>query len=130
MQATVCKVLDFPAAHQNTRHVGHCSNVHGHTWTLEIHCHGAVDLKNDEAPNYGMVIDFGDIKDVYREHVEPFVEHRFLNDTLTVLEEFTTELIAGWIYNQMKPHLPTLYKIRLWEGKTSYAEVKNGDMMR
>ena len=130
MKATVVKMFDFPAAHQNTRHHGHCNNIHGHTWTLEVHVHGVVRQKveDQDRSDYGMVIDFGEIKKVYRETVEPFLEHQFLNDTISVLEEYTTELIAGWIYQQMKPAMPNLYKIRLWEGKTSYAEVKNGDL--
>lgn len=125
MKATVCKIIDFPAAHSNGHHQGHCNRVHGHTWTLEIHCRG--DLNRDpESESFGMVVDFSDIKKAYQKYVEPRVEHQNLNETLDLVE-YTTELIAIWIYNQLKPHIRCLYKIRLWEGKTSFAEVVNGD---
>lgn len=127
MFATVGKQFDFPAAHTNTHHEGHCARLHGHTWTLEVVCRGHVEQLNN--PYCGMVVDFGDIKRVYRDRVEPFVEHQNLNETLD-LPECTTELIAAWIFGRMKPQLPCLYKIKLWEGRTSYAEVTEGDLIR
>lgn len=127
MHATVCKIIDFPAAHSNGHHSGHCQNVHGHTWTLEIHCRGKVNGFN-EAEDYGMVVDFGVIKNAYKEYIEPLVEHQNLNETLD-LPEYTTEYIAHWIFQTLQRHIP-LYKVRLWEGKTSFAEITNGDMLR
>lgn len=62
-------------------------------------------------------------------YVEPYVEHEDLNRTLPDLPEHTTEYIASWIYEQLRHRIPLL-KIRLWEGKTSFAEVTNGDTMR
>jgi 6-pyruvoyl-tetrahydropterin synthase len=76
-----------------------------------------------------MVMDFAQIKAAYKTHIEPFVEHQNLNETLD-LPEYTTEYIVGWIYSRLKPHIPSLYKARLWEGKSSFAEVCNGDMLR
>lgn len=128
MQASVCKIIDFPAAHSNAHHPGHCKNIHGHTWTLEVHCKG--DVVNDPTrPDFGMVVDFSDIKTAYKEHVEPYVEHQMLNETID-LPEYTTELLASWIFAQLRPHLPALRKVRLWEGKTSYAEFTNGDWVK
>lgn len=126
MTVTVCKVIDFPAAHSNAHHGGACSRVHGHTWTLEIHCRraengGRVNF-NPESTAFGMVIDFTEIKLAYQQYVEPYVEHCFLNETID-LPEYTTELIVQWIWDQLKDHLP-LHKLRLWEGKTSFAEIE------
>ncbi len=123
MTAKVCKILDFPAAHRNTRYNGHCNRIHGHTWTIEIHAKGIVD-EDLESPHYGMVIDFAQLKQVYQSIVEPHVEHQNLNETLGhILEEFTTEIIAGWILDELHAQMPQIYKVRLWEGKSSYAEV-------
>jgi 6-pyruvoyl-tetrahydropterin synthase len=61
--------------------------------------------------------------------VEPYVEHQDLNETID-LPEYTTEHIAAWIYQELKRGLPTLHKIKLWEGKTSFAEITNGDQLR
>jgi 6-pyruvoyltetrahydropterin/6-carboxytetrahydropterin synthase len=127
LRATVCKIIDFPAAHHNTHHDGHCKRNHGHTWTLEIHCHGQINT-DDSRHDFGMVCDFSLIMAAYKSHVEPYVEHEDLNNTLD-LPEYTTEYIAAWIYDQLKPHIP-LHRIRLWEGKTSFAEITNGDRIR
>lgn len=75
-----------------------------------------------------MVVDFAFIKKVYKEFVEPYVEHQNLNETLD-LPEYTTEYIAAWIFQQLDKHLP-LHKVRLWEGKSSFAEISNGDRLR
>jgi 6-pyruvoyltetrahydropterin/6-carboxytetrahydropterin synthase len=77
----------------------------------------------------GMVVDFADIGQVYKDWVEPFVEHQDLNDTLD-LPEYTTEHLAYWIFCQMKPRLPSLHAIKVWEGKTSYAMFQEGDQLR
>jgi 6-pyruvoyltetrahydropterin/6-carboxytetrahydropterin synthase len=123
--ATVRKSFDFPAAHANAHHAGHCSNVHGHTWVLEIFVKGPV-IGDDDRPDHGMVVDFASIKDAYRTHVEPYVEHQFLNESLAPfgLPEYTTEWIAAWILEQLRAALPGIVRVRLWEGRTSYAEVE------
>lgn len=90
-------------------------------------CRGKV--QSFEGPSKGMVVDFGDIKEVYRRHIEPYVEHQDLNETLE-LPEYTTEHIARWIFDAMHPHLPTLYSIKLWEGKTSYVLYRDEDRLR
>lgn len=128
MQASVTKILDFPAAHHNVHHDGHCNRVHGHTWTLEITCRGKLN-GDDSKADFGMVCDFTQIKDAYKQYVEPFVEHQDLNETLT-LPEYTTEHIAAWIFGALQQGLPTLHKVRLWEGKSSFAEITNGDHLR
>jgi 6-pyruvoyltetrahydropterin/6-carboxytetrahydropterin synthase len=129
MHATVCKSFDFPAAHRNTRHEGHCNRVHGHTWQMDIYVRGPL-VMDESRSDYGMVADFADIKKAYEEAIEPYVEHHMLNDTLPFLQEYTTEVIAGWAYRELKKVLPNLCKVRLWEGRTSFAEVSNGDILR
>lgn len=128
MKAKVCKILDFPAAHHNTRYDGHCNRVHGHTWTIEIHAKGEIN-EDINSPHYGMVIDFAELKKIYQEIIEPSVEHQDLNSTLgDVLEEFTTEIIAGWILDELHTEMDAIYMVRLWEGKSSYAEVTVQDL--
>jgi 6-pyruvoyltetrahydropterin/6-carboxytetrahydropterin synthase len=120
--ATVCKIFDFPAAHTNGHHHGHCARKHGHTWTLEVYARG--EIRTDEArSDYGMVVDFASLKDAYQLAVEPFVEHQDLDETLAHLPERTTELIALWILRQLRDIAPEVFKVRLWEGKSSFVEV-------
>lgn len=78
-----------------------------------------------------MVIDFSKIKTIYKEIIDPYVEHQHLNDSLKgILSEFTTELIAGWILTQFKKYEPRVFKVRLWEGKTSFVEITEGDLLK
>jgi 6-pyruvoyltetrahydropterin/6-carboxytetrahydropterin synthase len=119
----VCKVFDFPAAHSNGHHDGHCARKHGHTWTLEVYARGRVN-SDDSRSDYGMVVDFASLKDAYRAVVEPFVEHQDLDETLVHLPERTTEMIARWALDQLHALVPQVHKVRLWEGKTSFVEVE------
>lgn len=73
--------------------------------------------------------DFADLKGIYKEAIEPLVEHQNLNDTLPV-PVTTAENIAGWMLNVFKETVPQVFKVRVWETQTSYAEVKNGDSLR
>lgn len=130
MRATVCKEFDFHAAHVLPNHDGQCSRLHGHTYKVQVFACG--DLISDkESPKYGMVLDFSDLKKIYKEEIEPLVEHQYLNETLKDLVPVTTaEQVAHWIYKVFKKHCPQLVKVRLYETPTSYAEVKNGDYVR
>ena len=129
MNATACKIIDFPASHQNLHHPGKCARVHGHTWTLEIYVTGQVEM-DPNRDDYGMVCDFGRIKTIYAEEIEPFVEHQHLNDTISVLTEYTSELIAAWILEKLHKREPRVTKVRLWEGKSSFVEVTVGDLLK
>lgn len=128
MKATVCKILDFPASHANLHHDGHCKRIHGHTWTLEIYCYGRV-VEDVERPDYGMVVDFHKVKEVYERLIEPFVEHEHLNHSLAgILDEFTTELVAGWILKELSKGISSVVSVKLWEGKSSFVVVGRHDV--
>lgn len=78
-----------------------------------------------------MVLDFADLKKAYKAEIEPYVEHQHLNDTMEgILPEYTTELLAGWILQTLHKHFNQIYKVRLWEGKTSFVEVCESDLTR
>jgi 6-pyruvoyltetrahydropterin/6-carboxytetrahydropterin synthase len=123
LTATVCKIFDFPAAHTNSHHDGHCARKHGHTWTLEVYARGEVN-RDETRSDFGMVVDFGTLKDAYRAMIEPAVEHQDLDETLAHLPERTTELIASWALDQLHAVVPQVFKVRLWEGRSSFVEVE------
>jgi 6-pyruvoyltetrahydropterin/6-carboxytetrahydropterin synthase len=125
MIATVCKVFDFPAAHANGHHAGRCSGVHGHTWVLEVFARGMVS-EDESAPDFGMVVDFDTLKHAYRERVEPYVEHAYLNESLADFElpEITSEWLAWWILQRLSTAVPAVHRVRLWEGRSSYVELE------
>lgn len=107
--------LSFDAAHRlPCVPAGHkCGNLHGHTFTVEVHVGGDVDADR------GWVIDFGDLKRLARPVVDS-LDHAYLND-IPGLENPTSENIARWLWNRLLPDLPGLTRIVVRESPTSGA---------
>lgn len=127
MKALIAKRFKFHAAHQLVNHDGACSRMHGHSYMVEIGVHGTVNNRDGD-PKEGMVLDFGELKKTFRELIEPKVDHQNLNETLPI-PVTSAEYIAGWIFRVCKGEHPEVCLVRVWETDTSYAEVKNGDML-
>jgi len=108
------KIFTFDSAHRLVDYDGKCSNLHGHTYKLEVSIAGDKDDK-------GMVIDFGIFKKLVEERVIDLFDHKYLNE----LMEFnpTAENICEWIWDELEPLIETkgynLDKIVLWETPTS-----------
>lgn len=67
----------FDAAHQLPTHHGKCHNLHGHTYKVSVTVAGS--LRSDpSASDFGMVIDFSTLKEVYKERVENVCDHALL----------------------------------------------------
>lgn len=130
MRAQVCKRFTFDAAHKLPNHDGKCRNLHGHTYTVEVCCIGKIENQAtvDDAPNpkFGMVIDFGDLKTYWKENLEPFFDHRYLNDTLPFTT--TAENIAVFICKSFLTAGFPISFVRVWETPNSYAEVTGADV--
>jgi 6-pyruvoyltetrahydropterin/6-carboxytetrahydropterin synthase len=123
----VSKEFTFDAAHHLHCYDGKCMNLHGHTYKVIFGISGMVDDR-------GLMIDFGDIKDIWKNEIEIYLDHRYINETLPPMNT-TAENIVVWIYEKMKESLSKeerleLYKsarvefIRLYETPTSYAEAR------
>jgi 6-pyruvoyl-tetrahydropterin synthase len=79
-------------------------------------------------PKEGMVIDFADIKAVWKHSLEPQLDHKDLNDTLKDSVSTTTaENIAGWILATFRANFVLVDKVEVWETETSYASVTFSD---
>lgn len=105
----IFKVFTIEAAHR-LPHVpeGHkCARLHGHSFRIEVHVQGEPD------PQQGWVMDFADVKAAFAPVFEQ-LDHRYLND-LPGLDNPTSEHLAIWIWNALKPTLPALSKIVLHE---------------
>jgi len=119
MKYRVGKQFMFDAAHQLPKHDGKCRNLHGHTYRVEVAVSGEAITRG---PKSGMVVDFGEINRVWREHIKPHVDHRNLNDSLPV-PHTTAELIAGWMLDRFQEYLPYPMTVTVWETPTSWAQV-------
>ena len=98
--------FSFAAAHRLPRYDGPCFRMHGHNYRMLVGVEGEVD------PRTGMVTDFGRLQETVREHVLSRADHQVLNE---VLENPTAENIARWVFETLKPQLPGLVEIRLYE---------------
>lgn len=121
----VSKEFTFDAAHHLHCYEGKCKNLHGHTYKVVFGISGFVD-------EIGLVIDFGDIKKIWKEDIEIFLDHRYLNETLPKMNT-TAENMVVWIYEKMNEslnHKPKRYNdvrvefVRLYETPTSFSEVR------
>jgi 6-pyruvoyltetrahydropterin/6-carboxytetrahydropterin synthase len=91
---------------------GHkCGRLHGHSYEIEIYVKGVVD------PATGWVMDFDEIKRFFQP-IHEQLDHRYLNE-IEGLENPTSENIARWIWERLKPQLPSLSKIVIEETCTS-----------
>ncbi len=98
---------------ENQRVYGPAANAngHGHNYVAEV------TLAGDPDPVTGMVMDLKEVKDVLnREIVEPF-DHRHLNFEVKPFDRVvpTAENIAIEMWRRLRPALPGLHGIRLYE---------------
>lgn len=113
MTTTLFKEFQFEAAHR-LPHVpqGHkCGRLHGHSFLVRIEIRGEVD------PHTGWVMDFADLKARFQPIYDQ-LDHHYLNE-ITGLENPTSEVLAHWIWQQLKPRLPLLSAVMVKETCTA-----------
>jgi 6-pyruvoyltetrahydropterin/6-carboxytetrahydropterin synthase len=96
----------FEAAHRLPGHPGKCRELHGHSYRLVVTVERALDEGS------GMVIDFGELKQIVRREVIDLVDHKCLND---LIDNPTAELVVIWIWQRLTGALPGLVEIELFE---------------
>lgn len=134
---TVTKTVRFDAAHILTNHEGLCKNLHGHTYRVDVTvAQPAGDPKD-------MVIDFKDLKRIAEETICARFDHAFIYSTASggeceiaaVVEKHgmrtvaipfrsTAENLAKLFYGELKPRVPGLCSVRVWETAESCAECR------
>ena len=113
MRVRLVKEIRFEAAHfLPTFPEGHkCHRMHGHSFRVEVIVEG------DAPIDRGYLMDYGDI----RERVAPVreaLDHRVLND-IDGLDNPTSEMIARWVWDRLKPGLPLLTEVIVHETCTT-----------
>lgn len=88
-----------------------CARLHGHSFRVEIHVAGEVD------PASGWIMDFADLKAAFKP-LYARLDHNYLNE-IEGLENPTSENLARWIWERLKPSLPELCRIVVRETCTS-----------
>jgi 6-pyruvoyltetrahydropterin/6-carboxytetrahydropterin synthase len=108
--AELYKQFTFEAAHQ-LRHLPpdhKCARLHGHSFRAEIHVRGEID------PSTGWVIDFAEIKRAWKP-LEDQLDHHYLNEIEGLETTPTSENLAMWIWDRIRPALPLLSKVVVQE---------------
>ena len=109
----IFKVFPIEAAHRlpNVPEGHQCARLHGHSFRVEVHVRGPIDAQT------GWVMDFADLKLAFAP-IHQQLDHHYLND-VPGLENPTSENLARWIWQQLKPGLPLLARIVVHETCTS-----------
>ena len=118
MHVRLSKSFHFEAAHDlPTFPDGHkCRRLHGHSFRFDVIVEGEVD------PAKGYLIDYGDIK-LAAEPIVKRLDHYYLNE-IEGLSNPTSEVLAKWLWERLKPVLPLLSGIVVHETCTSACEYR------
>lgn len=77
MKIRLTKEFGFEAAHALDGYSGKCKDIHGHSYHLLVTVIG--EPKSDTGiSDCGMVIDFGEIKQLVKEHILEAFDHRLI----------------------------------------------------
>ena len=131
----VTKTVDFCYGHRLVDYDGKCRHLHGHNGRLEV------DVESDYLDDLGMVVDFGEVRDVVKEWIDSTIDHRMIlsdrdpllatlrdaGEPLFVMSENpTAENIAKVVFEVAQENGLNVTEVRLWETPSSYATYSGG----
>lgn len=120
-RVSVTKSFGFEAAHFLPDYDGACSNLHGHSYKMQVTVGGSVDEAS------GMIIDFTRLKSIVNSEVINKYDHKYLND---FFEMPTAENMVQSFYDTLDVQFTkiglTLESVKLWETESSFAECRRG----
>ncbi len=98
------RLPNVPAGHK-------CARLHGHSFVIELQVTGEPDAHS------GWVMDFSQIKAAFQPLYD-VLDHNCLNE-IDGLANPTSEQLAIWIWNRLKPTLQQLSQVEVQETCTS-----------
>lgn len=109
MRFTLSKRFRFEAAHflPLVAQEHPCRRLHGHSYRIGVAVRGPVD------PQTGWFVDYGELSHSVREVLRP-LDHNLLN-AVPGLENPTSELLAAWLWGNLKERVPGLARITVME---------------
>ena len=109
----IYKEFTIEAAHRlpNVPEGHKCARLHGHSFHITLHVSGPVGADT------GWVMDFADLSEAFRP-LYAQLDHRYLNE-IAGLENPTSENLARWIWQRLRPNLPLLAAVTVRETCTS-----------
>ena len=136
------KEFSFESAHALEGYAGACREIHGHSYRMFVTVIGEPS-SDAGASDYGMVMDFGELKRIVTEQVVSRMDHSFVLRRSEANEHLAAELAGRFSRIEMVGYQPTcenllsdfavricrelpsgvrLHSLRLHETATSYAE--------
>jgi len=111
----IYKTFTFEAAHHlpNVPPGHKCKRLHGHSFRVELCVAGEISKAR------GWVMDFADVEKAF-EPILALLDHHYLNE-IEGLENPTSEVLARWVWERLKPKLPELSQVTLRETCTAGA---------
>jgi 6-pyruvoyltetrahydropterin/6-carboxytetrahydropterin synthase len=109
----IFKCFTLEAAHRlpNVPEGHKCARLHGHSFRIEVRVDG------EPGADSGWVMDFADLKAAFAP-INEQLDHRYLND-IEGLDNPTSERLATWIWERLKPSVPQLSEVVVHETCTS-----------
>lgn len=109
MATTLFKDFMFEAAHHLPNvPAGHkCGRLHGHSFLVRLEITGDVDAHT------GWILDFAELKAAFKPIYDQ-LDHYYLNE-IAGLENPTSEVLAEWIWQRMKPKVAELSAVMIKE---------------
>ena len=138
----ITKQFSFETAHALHGYDGKCKNIHGHSYKLFVTVLGTPILDPLD-PKYGMVTDFGDLKNIVKEEIVDVFDHATIFNKNTphldlgeqliqlghhiLLLDYqpTTEMMVIDFAQKISKRLPEniqLHSLKLRETESSFAE--------
>ena len=117
----IYKIFTFEAAHHlpNVPKGHKCERLHGHSFRVELRIAGAPGAQT------GWVMDFAELEAAFAP-LHAVLDHHYLNE-IDGLENPTSEVLARWIWERLKPSLPGLAQVILRETCTAGAVYRGED---
>ena len=138
----ITKKFRFEAAHALYGYDGKCKNIHGHNYNLFVTVIG-IPIKNISNVKCGMVMDFGDLKEIVNNEIIERFDHSVIFNKNTPHEKLANDLVNDGHKVVMADYQPTieemvmdfankissklpddikLHSLKLEETETSYSE--------
>jgi len=140
-QVRVTKEFNFEIAHALWNYDGPCKNLHGHSYKLFVTLIG-YPIREEADPKNGMVIDFGDLKQIVEREIVDELDHAVILNSRAI-ENIPQEISQMFERRKIVDYQPTcenlvidfaqrirknlpdrlkLFSLKLHETTTSFAE--------
>ena len=126
MVTRIRRYVETDTGHRVPNHKSKCRHLHGHRYRFEAEIEGDV-VSVEGVSDEGMLMDFSDVSKILTEKVHDVVDHAFVvyqgdkqalaalglmnDDHRTVIVDFipTAENLAKWAFEQVEPHIQSVY---------------------